>query len=337
MAVAVDFSPIGRIGDAFVEAAERDRDRELWSKLAPALVGVDDEAAAAPGAAPAAPVGPSFTPGGSRRVMTNPADAQIEQIALAKASDHVGANPFALAAFAAHGNAESSWSPSRIAGSWSDPSQTGKPGTSGGALSWRNERYTNMRQATAGAGSDPRSQVAAQTDFAFTENPALTARLREAKSLPEAFSMLAASQRYAGWNDPDSAENQKRLQLAQNYYQRITGGQGSAPAAGGPNVPPAPGQPQAAFPAGARALPDQSDGAKRQAIARMLQDPRSRAVGLQLLTQLRKDDSWTLVEHAGQKFWANGRTRQFLPSGLPAETVTQEPMADGRTANRLPN
>src|SRR5215207_4287521 len=181
MAVAVDFSPIGRIGDAFVEAAERDRDRELWSKLAPALVGVDDEAAAAPGAAPAAPVGPSFTPGGSRRVMTNPADAQIEQIALAKASDHVGANPFALAAFAAHGNA----------------------GTSGGALSWRNERYANMRQATAGAGSDPRSQVAAQTDFAFTENPELTARLREAKSLPEAFSLLAGSQRYAGWNDPD--------------------------------------------------------------------------------------------------------------------------------------
>jgi hypothetical protein len=228
----VDFSPLAQLADPIINALEERKQAELFGDYMKSQLGGQSLTALAPTPATPAAAAPSFS--GGQRAMAMPADPEIERIALERAKQHVGGNPYALAAFAAHGAGESGWSPGNIVGAWADPSQSGKPGTSGGALSWRNERYANMKAKTAAAGSDPRAAVAAQTDFAFSEDPTLTEKLKNAKSLPEAFSTLAASQRYAGWNDPNSAENTKRLQLAQGYLQRFGTGGAPAPQAGAP-------------------------------------------------------------------------------------------------------
>ncbi len=151
-------------------------------------------------------------------------------------------NPYGLAAVAAYANRESGYKGSNITGAWSDPSESGQAGTSGGILSWRGDRLANMRRFTAGA-PDP---VTAQAQFTLAENPRLTQALQNAGSAEEANALMAGAWRFAGYNRP-GGENAARLNATKSYLARINGGgfgdaaPASAPtqvaSAGGPIVP----------------------------------------------------------------------------------------------------
>ena len=129
-------------------------------------------------------------------------------------------NPNGLGAVAAYAQHESRYSPANITGSWSDPSESGQAGTSGGILSWRADRLDNMRAATAGA-ADP---VAAQAKFLLAENPQLTQALQNAQSPQEAHHLMADAWKFAGYNRP-GGENAARLATTQAYANSFANGQ----------------------------------------------------------------------------------------------------------------
>lgn len=128
-------------------------------------------------------------------------------------------NPNGLGAVAAYAQHESRYSPSNITGSWSDPSESGQAGTSGGILSWRGDRLANMKAFTAGA-SDP---VTAQASFLLQENPQLTQALQNAKSPAEANQLMAQAWKFAGYNQP-GGEYASRLATTQQYASRLGSG-----------------------------------------------------------------------------------------------------------------
>ncbi|WP_043713296.1 hypothetical protein [Methylobacterium sp. 285MFTsu5.1] len=134
-------------------------------------------------------------------------------------------NPNGLGAVAAYAQHESRYSPSNITGSWSDPSESGQAGTSGGILSWRADRLANMRAFTRGA-ADP---VVAQANFLLQENPQLTQALQNARSPEEANRLMADAWKFAGYNRP-GGENAARLATTQAYANSFGGGGGALPA-----------------------------------------------------------------------------------------------------------
>jgi hypothetical protein len=154
-------------------------------------------------------------------------------------------NPYALAMVAAHGSAESGFDPAKLNSVWADNSRSGKPGTSGGAMSWRNERLMNMRAFAASNNQLP-GQITPETQglFLAKENPELIKRLNSVKSLEEAHDILSGSQAYAGYDNPNSAEYQKRLATGRGYLPRYGGEGGTAlpnnqvAGPGAPAVPP---------------------------------------------------------------------------------------------------
>ncbi|MCJ2142178.1 hypothetical protein [Methylobacterium sp. E-066] len=129
-------------------------------------------------------------------------------------------NPNGLGAVAAYAAHESRYSPSNITGSWSDPSESGQAGQSGGILSWRADRLANMKAFTQGA-SDP---VVAQAKFTLAENPALIQALQNAKSPQEANALMADAWKFAGWNRA-GGENAARLATTQQYANSFANGQ----------------------------------------------------------------------------------------------------------------
>jgi hypothetical protein len=165
---------------------------------------------------------PSFAGGGA--TMTMPGSGGAAETKFISALKDGGlTNPNGLAAFAAYARHESGYSPKNIAGAWSDPSERGQAGTSGGLLSWRNERLSNMRRFTAGA-SDP---VVAQAKFALAENPALTRALNSASSPEEANRLLANAWKFKGYNRP-GGEFAARLGTTRSYLRRLSGQQADA-------------------------------------------------------------------------------------------------------------
>lgn len=184
-----------------------------------------------PTAAPTAPVAPSSTPaalpsfagGGGAPMRVPDSGWEIETRFVDSLKSGGLTNPYGLAAMAAYAGRESGYKPSNITGSWADPSESGQPGTSGGILSWRGDRFANMRRLTAGA-KDP---VAAQATFALTENPQLTLALQNAKSPEEANQLMANAWRFAGFNRP-GGEFAARLGSTRLYLARL----GGAPTAG---------------------------------------------------------------------------------------------------------
>lgn len=181
----------------------------------------------AQGAAPAAPAQPGRLPafaGGDASMRIPAAGGPIETRFVNTLKAGGLTNPYGLSAMAAYANRESGYKPSAITGSWSDPSESGQPGTSGGILSWRGDRFANMRRFTAGA-EDP---VVAQAKFALTENPTLTQALQSAKSAEEANSLMANAWRFAGYNRPGGGEHAARLGTTRAYLARL-GGQPAEP------------------------------------------------------------------------------------------------------------
>ena len=119
-------------------------------------------------------------------------------------------NPYGLAAVAATGQAETSWSPGRLTTAWND---LGKP--SGGAMSWRAERLQAMRNFTRGADNP----AEAQARFFLNEDPALIERLNQARSPEEANALMARAWRYKGYDG--GPEFAKREALTKQYAAQL--------------------------------------------------------------------------------------------------------------------
>lgn len=134
-------------------------------------------------------------------------------------------NPYGLAAVAATGKAESGWSPENANRTWSDPSESGQPGTAGGIMSWRGPRLKAMQAFARKAGEDP-SNISPQTQakFFLSENPSLVQALDNAKSVDEAQKLMNNAWAFAGYNRP-GGESARRLGLANAYLPTLQGSQ----------------------------------------------------------------------------------------------------------------
>lgn len=126
-------------------------------------------------------------------------------------------NPYGLAAVAATAKAESGFSPGNVNRTWSDPSESGQPGTAGGIMSWRGPRY----QALASKGD---LSPAGQAKFFLQEDPNLIAALNNAKSVDEAQQLMNRAWQFAGWNRP-GGEAANRLSYANSFLPTFQGQQ----------------------------------------------------------------------------------------------------------------
>ena len=173
-------------------------------------------------------------------------------------------NPYALAAIAATGKAESGFSPENVNRTWSDPSESGQAGTAGGIMSWRGPRY----QALAATGD---LSPAGQARFFLGEDPALIERLNGAKSVEEAQSLMNNAWKFAGYDLP-GGEAANRLSYANSFLPTFQG-QGGAEVA---SLDPAAGMAEGAIvpgaepivPMGGQGMPDTAvDGGQNPAVA----------------------------------------------------------------------
>lgn len=129
-------------------------------------------------------------------------------------------NPYALAAVAATGKSESGFSSKNVYGSWSDPSESGKSGTAGGALSWRAERLDRLRAFGKSGNQNP--DIATQAKFFLQEDPKLIERLNAAKSPEEAQRLMNNAWQFAGYDRP-GGEAARRINLANTFVSQFAG------------------------------------------------------------------------------------------------------------------
>lgn len=140
-------------------------------------------------------------------------------------------NPNGLAAVAAYGKSESGWSPENVNKTWSDPSESGAAGTSGGTMSWRADRLQNLQNFARQRGEQGNGSPETQAAFLAQEDPTLVPRLNAAKTPQEANQIMADAWRFAGYNRPGQGEFARREGLTGAYAQRYAGAQPtSAPA-----------------------------------------------------------------------------------------------------------
>ncbi|MBX5239647.1 hypothetical protein [Rhizobium sp. NLR22b] len=149
-------------------------------------------------------------------------------------------NPYGLAAVASTGQSESSFSTERANGSWSDPSQSGKQGTSGGIMSWRNTRLQALYDFAAQKGEKP-GEISPQTqaEFFLQEDPRLIARLNAAKSLEEGQRLMNRAWAFKGYDEPGNEEVAHRLTRARSFMPQFQT-QGAADPFALPDTPPIP-------------------------------------------------------------------------------------------------
>ncbi len=160
---------------------------------------------------------------------TSPADVSQNGSTFSPFMDTVKAggltNPFGLSAVAATGRAESGWSPDNAARTWSDPSESGQAGTSGGVMSWRADRLRNLRNYAASKGEQGNGSPQTQAEFFMREDPQLVAKLNAAKSTEEAQQLMNNAWQFAGYNRP-GGEAGRRQSYASGYLSQFQGGQG---------------------------------------------------------------------------------------------------------------
>ncbi|MCV3734986.1 hypothetical protein OCK02_02125 [Rhizobium sp. TRM96647] len=131
-------------------------------------------------------------------------------------------NPNGLAAVAATGRAESGWSPANAGRTWSDPSESGQAGTSGGVMSWRAERLAKLQRYAASKGEQGNGSPQTQAEFFMQEDPQLIARLNSARSPEEAQQMMNNAWRFAGFDRP-GGEAGRRMGFANAYAPQFQG------------------------------------------------------------------------------------------------------------------
>lgn len=172
------------------------------------------------GGAPAAPAGAPLA------ALGNPNEIESRFVNTVKGAGLT--NPVGLGAVAAYGKAESGFAPQNVNRSWSDPSESGQPGTAGGIMSWRAERLQNLQKFAQQRGESQPS-VETQALFLSQEDPTLIPKLQSAQTPQEANQIMANAWRFAGYNRP-GGENARREALTTQYAQRYGGQGGPAPA-----------------------------------------------------------------------------------------------------------
>ncbi|MBY3227691.1 phage tail tip lysozyme [Rhizobium laguerreae] len=134
-------------------------------------------------------------------------------------------NPYALAAIASTGQSESSFSPKRANSSWSDPSQSGKEGTSGGIMSWRDNRLQKLYNFATAKGEKPGAiSPQTQAEFFLQEDPRLIARLNSARSVEEAQRLMNNAWRFDGYDQPGGEAAKRRARAEAFLPQFMTAG-----------------------------------------------------------------------------------------------------------------
>lgn len=136
--------------------------------------------------------------------------------------DNTIKNPFGLAAVAATGKAESSFSPGNVNRTWSDPSQSGDPGTAGGIMSWRGPRLESLQAFAAKKGEQGNGSPQTQAEFLLQEDPNLVTALNGAKSTEEAQQIMNNAWKFAGYNQP-GGEAANRLGYANAFLPNFQG------------------------------------------------------------------------------------------------------------------
>ena len=127
-------------------------------------------------------------------------------------------NPIGLAALAGTGQIESGWG-SNVHKTWSDPSESGEQGTSGLALSWRNERLQAAKDYAAKSGDNPeRPSARSQANFFIDEDPQLVQELQNAKDLPSAMRAINSRWKFAGY-DTGGGSTGARFNAASNFLK----------------------------------------------------------------------------------------------------------------------
>jgi len=124
-------------------------------------------------------------------------------------------NPYAIAAMMATATHESAFAPANVFGTWNDPSEGGVAGKSGGAMSWRDARYTNMQNFGAKMGDNP-NHVSARNQalFALQEDPNLINQIENSKDAAEAQQHMNNAWKFAGYDKP-GGEGADRIATAQ--------------------------------------------------------------------------------------------------------------------------
>ncbi len=173
-------------------------------------------------------------------------------------------NPYALAAIASTGHAESRFDPANANRTWSDPSVSGKPGTAGGVMSWRGDRLNNLYQFAAQRGEEPGSiSPQTQAEFFLSEDPSLIQSLQQAKSASEAQALMNNAWRFANYDKP-GGEAARRTSFAQGLVPSFQGDQETLPQ----NARPAAG-----LPASGSAPPAASPGMSLADMAQIAANP----------------------------------------------------------------
>jgi hypothetical protein len=129
-------------------------------------------------------------------------------------------NPNALAAIGATGQRESAWSAKNAGATWSDPSESGQPGTSGGTMSWRGPRLAALQAFARESGEQGLGAPETQARFFLRENPQLVQQLNNAKSPEEAMTAMNNAWRFAGFNRP-GGERDARIEAARAWAPRF--------------------------------------------------------------------------------------------------------------------
>ena len=166
-------------------------------------------------------------------------------------------NPNALAVLTSHGIGESGFDPAKVNRTWSDPSQSGQPGTSGGILSWRNDRLKRLQNFAASQGEQP-GAITPRTQALFfaQEDPEFFARFQASPSLEAAHDLFSKKWAYAGYDQPGGGEYATRLERARSLLPTFQPGLPTNQVAGpgAPAVPPQ-AQPGSSTPPIASATP----------------------------------------------------------------------------------
>ena len=230
LAKGPDFSPVGhwtqglaRVADAAAGAFRRNRLGKAEGENAEVNKGLIANLLAGGSSAPSSGSSIPMSEAGAEVSATSPTTQPIDLSGNEVYSQFIGAareggltNPYGLAALAATGKAESGFSPGNVNRTWSDPSQSGQPGTAGGILSWRGPRY----QALAATGD---LSPAGQARFFLQEDPGLVQALNNAKSVEEAQSLINNAWKFAGY-DQAGGETARRLGLARSFLPTFQGG-----------------------------------------------------------------------------------------------------------------
>jgi hypothetical protein len=229
LARGVDTSPVGhwtqgaaRVADALAGAFRRGRLEKADKEIADVNKGIVSKLLGGSASAPSSGASIPMSSAAGEVSATSPAAQPIDLSGnevydqfINTAREGGLTNPYGLAALAATGKAESGYDPGNVNRTWSDPSQSGQPGTAGGILSWRGPRY----QALAATGD---LSPAGQARFFLQEDPGLVSALNNAKSVEEAQSLINNAWKFAGY-DQAGGETARRLSLARGFLPSFQG------------------------------------------------------------------------------------------------------------------